>query len=159
MLSECSVALLQCYILRDWKVFISYCSPRVCMLVLMLHGLYHILTLPLLTTLRYDRPRREKSSDGVHTLPDSRVGERVSLQPIPYAATTDRDRTRALSHWAADQDLVPEPKNEVEERQQTEKHEPNYSRKRLPTVEMKPFWKTELINLLTMYPARFLGRK
>lgn len=73
-----------------------------------------------LQTLRYDGPRRETGADGVHPLPDSRAREGVPLQPVPHAAATDRDRARALPHGAADQDLVPEPEDEVEEGEQAD---------------------------------------
>jgi len=51
----------------------------------------------------------------VHALPDAGAGEGVPLQPLPDAAAADRDRARALSDGAPDQDLVPEPTHEAEE--------------------------------------------
>jgi len=51
-------------------------------------------------------------STDVLALPDARAGEGVSVQPLPHAQATHRDRARALSHRATDQDLVPEPAHE-----------------------------------------------
>jgi len=55
-----------------------------------------------------------RSAD-VLTLPDARAWERVPVQSLPYPQTSYRDRARALSHRAPDQDLVPEPPHEVQE--------------------------------------------
>ena len=57
----------------------------------------------------------EAAADGVHTTPNTRAGEGVPLQPLPDPAEKDRDRARAVPDGAADQDLVPEPADEVEE--------------------------------------------
>lgn len=57
----------------------------------------------------------EASEDVIHAVPDTRAREGVSLQPVPNTETEDWDRARALSHWKADQDLVPESTHEVEE--------------------------------------------
>lgn len=63
-----------------------------------------------------ERQRRNEASENiVHPVPDARAGEGVPLQPVPDAEEKDRDRARALSHRAPDQDLVPEPPHEVEE--------------------------------------------
>lgn len=52
----------------------------------------------------------------VYALPDAGTGEGVPFQSLPDAATAHRDRTRAVSDRAPDQDLVPEPQDEAEER-------------------------------------------
>ena len=57
----------------------------------------------------------EAAADGVHTTPNTGAGEGVPLQPLPDPAEKDRDRARAVPDGAADQDLVPEPEDEVEE--------------------------------------------
>ena len=54
-------------------------------------------------------------SSDLLALPDSGTGKGVPVQPLPHPQTTHRDRTRALPHRAADQDLVPEPPDEVQE--------------------------------------------
>ena len=56
-----------------------------------------------------------RSSD-VLALPDPRTRERVPVQPLPHAETAHRDRARALPHRATDQDLVPEPPDEGDDR-------------------------------------------
>ncbi|KAG6453337.1 hypothetical protein O3G_MSEX008128 [Manduca sexta] len=65
--------------------------------------------------------RTEAGSANVHTLPDAGAGEGVPLQPVPDAEETDRDRARALPHRETDQDLVPEPPHEMEEREQDQR--------------------------------------
>ena len=67
------------------------------------------------------RWRQKARAADLHPLPDSGAREGVPLQPVPHAAAADRDRARALPHGAADQDLVPEPEDEVEEGQQTDR--------------------------------------
>ena len=51
----------------------------------------------------------------VHPLPDPGAGEGVSLQPLPDAAQEDRNRSRAVPDRAADQNMVPEQKDEAQE--------------------------------------------
>ena len=50
---------------------------------------------------------------------DTWARKRVPFQPVPHATTEDRDSPRTLSHRETDQNLVPESKDEVEEREQT----------------------------------------
>jgi hypothetical protein len=64
---------------------------------------------------RSERVSAEARPANVHALPDAGAGEGVPLQPLPDAAAADRDRARALSDGAPDQDLVPEPTHEAEE--------------------------------------------
>jgi len=59
---------------------------------------------------------KTRSTD-IFALPDTRTGKRVPVQPLPHAQATHRDRACALSHRATDQDLVPEPPHESEERE------------------------------------------
>ena len=65
------------------------------------------------------RLRAEAHAPDVHALPDARTGEGVPLQSLPDAPTAHRDRARARPHRTTDQDLVPEPTHEVEEREQS----------------------------------------
>ena len=51
----------------------------------------------------------------LHQVPDPGAGEGVSLQPLPDAAQEDRNRSRAVPHRAADQNMVPEPEDEAQE--------------------------------------------
>ena len=51
----------------------------------------------------------------VHAFPDPRAREGVPLQPLPDATAANRNRARALPYRAADQDLVPESADEIEE--------------------------------------------
>ena len=55
------------------------------------------------------------AEDLIHPVPDPGAGERVPLQPIPDQTEENRNCSRALPHRAANQDLVPEPPDEVEE--------------------------------------------
>ena len=64
---------------------------------------------------RSERRRRQAHAHFVHATPDSGARERVPLQPLPDAAPAHRGRAPALSHRATDQNLVPEPPDEVEE--------------------------------------------
>ena len=52
----------------------------------------------------------------LHPLPDLRVGEGVPHEPLPHPEAADRDGTPALSDRTANQNLVPEPADEAEER-------------------------------------------
>jgi len=52
----------------------------------------------------------------LHQVSNSGAGERIPLQPLSDAQATHRNRARSLPHRAPDQDLVPEPTNEAEER-------------------------------------------
>ncbi len=65
----------------------------------------------------------EAAADGVHQAPDPRAGEGVPLQPVPDAEEADRDSARALPVGTANQNLVPEPADEVEEGQQAAQHQ------------------------------------
>ena len=51
-------------------------------------------------------------------VPDAGAGEGVPLQPLSDAQEADRDRACAVPHREADQDLVPEQEDEVEEGEQ-----------------------------------------
>jgi len=55
-------------------------------------------------------------SSDLHQVSDSGARERISLQPLSHTQATHRDRPRPLSHRAPDQNMVPEPSNEAEER-------------------------------------------
>ena len=88
-----------------------------CVCVLLLWLKCNSLSVSSLRDLR--QPRETRAAD-LHPLPDSGAREGVPLQPVPHAAAADRDRARALPHGAADQDLVPEPEDEVEEGEQAD---------------------------------------
>ena len=65
---------------------------------------------------RRESERRDQAAANViHPLSDAGAGKGVPLQPLPDPAAADRDRARAVPDGAADQDLVPEPADEVEE--------------------------------------------
>ena len=64
--------------------------------------------------------RKEERTSDLHTVPNLGAREGVSLQQIPDEAEEDRDSTRPLSHGKADQNMVPEPEDEVEEGEQDE---------------------------------------
>ena len=51
----------------------------------------------------------------LHPISDPGAGEGVPLQPLPDSPATHRNCSRALPHWAANQNLVPEPPDEAEE--------------------------------------------
>ena len=63
------------------------------------------------------------SENRVHAPPDPRAGEGVPLQPILDSAETHRDCPRALFVRTANQNLVPEPTDEVQKGQQVAQHE------------------------------------
>lgn len=58
----------------------------------------------------------EARSPDLLAVPDPGTGEGIPLQPLPNAAPAHRDRQRALPDRATDQNLVPEPPDEVEKR-------------------------------------------
>ena len=62
--------------------------------------------------------RAKENAPDIHEISDSGVGERISLQPLLDQTATHRDRTRAATDRAPDQDLVPEQTHEVEEGKQ-----------------------------------------
>lgn len=63
---------------------------------------------------RGERNAQARSTD-LHALPDSGAGEGIPHEPLSYQAEADRDGTRTLPDGKANQDLVPESANEVEE--------------------------------------------
>ena len=63
------------------------------------------------------------SENRVHASPDPWAREGVPLQPILDTAETHRDRPRALFVRTANQNLVPEPTDEVQKGQQVAQHE------------------------------------
>nr|ALB00306.1 Deformed [Paracyclopina nana]ALB00315.1 Deformed [Paracyclopina nana] len=65
----------------------------------------------------------EASANCVHPAPDPGAGEGVPLQPLPNPAASHRDRPCALFVRTSDQNLVPEPANEVQKGQQVAEHE------------------------------------
>ena len=60
--------------------------------------------------------RRQERAPDLHAAADAGAGEGVPLQPLRDAAAPLRDRAEPGAQRAADQDLVPEPADEVEER-------------------------------------------
>ncbi|GFY56258.1 uncharacterized protein TNIN_78691 [Trichonephila inaurata madagascariensis] len=64
---------------------------------------------------RRERHGRDKATEDVlHSVPDPRAGEGIPFQPVPHTQEEDRNRSRPLPLREADQDLVPEPEDEVE---------------------------------------------
>ena len=66
--------------------------------------------------------RTQEAADGLHQAPNPRVRKGVPLQSVSYEEEEDRDRPLVVSIGEADQDLVPEQTNEVEEGQQITQH-------------------------------------
>jgi hypothetical protein len=60
------------------------------------------------------RAQRSARPSDLHALSDAGAGEGISLQSLPDAAAAHRDCARPVPDRAADQDLVPEPSQEVE---------------------------------------------
>jgi len=73
---------------------------------------------------------REETTDRLHPVPGAGAGEGVSLQQVPDPETEDRDRPFAGSVRAADQDMVPESADEVQEGQPSAQHEKRAPEKR-----------------------------
>jgi len=73
---------------------------------------------------------RQETTDRLHPVPGSGAGEGVSLQQVPDPETEDRDRPFASAVRAADQDMVPESANEVQEGQPSAQHEKRAPEKR-----------------------------
>ena len=63
---------------------------------------------------RSERNAQARPPD-LHALPDARTGEGIPHEPLPHQAEADRDGTLALPDGTADQDLVPESADEIEE--------------------------------------------
>ena len=68
--------------------------------------------------------RAEERAADIHAIPNTRARERISLQPLSHPTKTDRDCPRAVPHREADQDLVPEQDDEVEEGEQIQVRRP-----------------------------------
>lgn len=62
---------------------------------------------------RHQRAAEAWQTD-IHPLPDARAGEGVPHESLSDPQTEDRDGARAVPDRATDQDLVPEPTDEVE---------------------------------------------
>ena len=52
----------------------------------------------------------------LYPLPNIGAGKRVPFQSLPHSKETDRNCSCAVPHWTSDQNLVPKPSHEVEER-------------------------------------------
>lgn len=72
------------------------------------------LTLPLPPLLNRHQRAEEAWPTDIHPLPDARAGEGVPHESLSDPQTEDRDGARAVPDRATDQDLVPEPTDEVE---------------------------------------------
>lgn len=66
--------------------------------------------------------RVQKESNRLHKTSDIRIRERISLQPLPNAEKTNRNRSHTVSLGTTNQNLVPEQKNEMEKGTQTSQH-------------------------------------
>lgn len=64
---------------------------------------------------RQRQGRWEEGADGLHQQSAAGAGEGVPLQPLPVSATQAGDGRRAAAHRPPGQDLVPEPKDEIQE--------------------------------------------
>ena len=77
------------------------------------------------------KPAPQRPTD-IHEVPDFGVGEGIQVQPISNTSAAYRAVTHVVSHREADQDLVPEPSDEGEERtsghQGTQRAEPDTRR-------------------------------
>lgn len=60
-------------------------------------------------------PRFQEGADRLHQRPTGGTGEGIPLQPLPVSPPPGGDGQPAEPNRAPDQDLVPEPKNEVQE--------------------------------------------
>lgn len=69
------------------------------------------------------RRRAEAFANGLHPPAGPGAGEGVPLQPVPDAQAQGGDRAHTLSVRAADQNLVPEPEDEMEEGSQASQHQ------------------------------------
>ena len=69
-------------------------------------------------SFHYFFSRTKTWTSDLYSIPDPGAGEGVPLQSIPDPTTENRDRPRPLPDGTADQDLVPEPADEVEEGEQ-----------------------------------------
>ena len=56
----------------------------------------------------------------LYPLPNIGAGKRVPFQSLPHSKETNRNCSCAVPHWTSDQNLVPKPSHEVEERKQIE---------------------------------------
>lgn len=77
---------------------------------------------------------RQETTDGVHQIPGSGAGKRVPFQQVPYPEAKDRDRSFVGAVRAADQNMVPEPADEVQEGQPFAQHEKRAPEKRERTA-------------------------
>ena len=102
------------------------CPPKTC--VTGNHSILHKALLSVIifknrVCVSFDRRRRDGRDEGVeqagadclHERAARRAGEGVPLQPLPVSAAPHRDGGAAESDRATDQDLVPEPADEVQE--------------------------------------------
>ena len=64
--------------------------------------------------------RTETRPANLHPLPDFGAGKRVPFQSLPHKKETDRNCSCAVPHRTSDQNLVPKPSHEVEERKQVQ---------------------------------------
>lgn len=78
----------------------------------------------LCSSKRLVHPRNgtKKTKNSVHEAPNTRIRKRISLQPLPDASPKNRNRAHLSSLRKTNKNLVPEQKNEMEERQQTPQH-------------------------------------
>lgn len=85
----------------------------------------HLKTCPLLTNSVNDRPffvcyrsewTQKARETNLHEISNARVRERVPYKPLPHAKETHRDGACSLPHRATNQNMVPESKDEIKER-------------------------------------------
>lgn len=65
-------------------------------------------------------PQKARQTD-VHKISDVRIRERIPHEPLPHAKETYRNGPRALSHGTTDKNMVSESKDEVKERDTSDK--------------------------------------
>jgi len=96
----------------------------------------------------------------VLSLPDSRAGEGISVQPLPHTQTAHRDSACALPHRAPDQDLVSEPPHEGQEGkaadQGTQRAWTHDLCRPAPLADVEPSWQTGVSVQLGARPSHLL---
>lgn len=86
-------------------------------------GLMNFVVVFVHSELQLHGRRAEAFADGLHPPAGPGTGEGVPLQPLPDAQAQGGDRAHALPVRAADQNLVPEPEDEMEEGPQASQYQ------------------------------------
>ena len=102
---------------NNWSVLVLVVCP------LVFSGEHSAPFSPSPSELQLQRRRAEAVADGLHPAAGPGAGEGVPLQPLPDAQAQGGDRAHALPVRTADQNLVPEPEDEMEEGSQASQHQ------------------------------------